>query len=94
MVILIFFFDRLAIKQRSLLFFSHGHDMRGRDTCAGVWHDDGHRQLGLSRGDPIALQALERGFLTLVPATRGLAKEATSLPSLKGRHVKRPCRAQ
>ena len=72
---------------------SHGHDMRGRDTYAGVWHDDGHRQLGLSRGGPIAVQAVERGFLTLVPATRGLAKEA-SLPDLKGRHGKRPCRAQ
>ena len=32
------FFDRLEIKQRSLLFFSHG-----RDTYAGVWHDDRHR---------------------------------------------------
>ena len=56
------FFDRLAIKQRSLLFFSHGHDMRGRDTYAGVLNDDGHRQLGLSRGGPIAVQAVERGM--------------------------------
>ena len=87
------FFDRLAIKKRSLLFFSHGHDMRGRDTYAGVLHDDGHRQLGLSRGGPIAVQAVERGFLTLVSAIRGLEKEA-SLPDLKGLHGKRPCRAQ
>ena len=72
---------------------SHGHDTIGRDTYAGVWHDDKHQQLGISRGGPIAVQAVQRGFITLVPATRGLAADA-SLPDLKGRHGKRPCRAQ
>jgi hypothetical protein len=72
---------------------SHGHDTIGRDTYAGVWHDDKHQRLGISRGGPIAVQAVQHGFVTLVPATRGLAVDA-SLPDLKGRHGKRPCRAQ
>ena len=72
---------------------SHGHDTIGRDTYAGVWHNEKHQQLGISRGGPIAVQAVQHGFVTLVPATRGLAADA-SLPDLKGRHGKRPCRAQ
>ena len=41
----------------------------------------------------VGVQAVKRGFVTLVPATRGLAA-AVSIPDVKGRHGKRPCRAQ
>jgi hypothetical protein len=79
--------------KRPLAVCSHGHDPIGRDTYAGVWHDDAHKKLGLSRGGPVAVQAVRRGFIAIVPATRGLARDA-SLPDLKGRHGKRVCRAQ
>lgn len=72
---------------------AHGHDRKGMDTYAGVWQDEDHRKLGLSRGGPVGVQAVRRGFVTLVPATRGLS-DAFSLPDIKGRHGKRDCRAQ
>ena len=41
----------------------------------------------------MGVQAVRRGYVALVPATRGLAR-VTEVPDLKGRHGKRPCRAQ
>ena len=43
--------------------------------------------------DRSRVDAVQRGYIAIAPATRGLATVA-SLPDLKGRHGKRPCRAQ
>jgi hypothetical protein len=78
---------------RPLAICAHGHDGDGWNTYAGVFRDDKHRKSTQAKdGDP-GVQAVKRGFVTIVPATRGLAT-AVSIPDPKGRHGKRPCRAQ
>ena len=75
-----------------LAIFPHGHDSRGYDTSAGVYHDKTHRDSSLSGDRDVAVQAVKRGFLAIAPATRGLANGG--LPDPKGRHGDRGCRAQ
>jgi dienelactone hydrolase len=75
-----------------LAIFPHGHDSRGYDTSAGVYHDQAHRNKSLSGDRDVAVQAVKRGFLAIAPATRGLADGG--LPDPKGRHGNRGCRAQ
>jgi len=75
-----------------LAIFPHGHDSRGYDTSAGVYHDQAHRDSSLSGDRDVAVQAVKRGFLAIAPATRGLADGG--LPDPKGRHGDRGCRAQ
>jgi hypothetical protein len=78
---------------RPLAICAHGHDSDGWNTYAGVYRNDNHRKTTLAKdGDP-GVQAVKRGFVTLIPATRGLAA-AVSIPDLKGRHGNRSCRAQ
>jgi dienelactone hydrolase len=75
-----------------LAVFPHGHDSRGYDTSAGVYHDKAHRDRSLGGDRDVAVQAVKRGFLAIAPATRGLADGG--LPDLKDRHGGRGCRAQ
>ena len=75
-----------------LAIFPHGHDARGYDTSAGVYHDQAHRSKILREDRDVAVQAVKRGFLAIAPATRGLADGG--LPDPKGRHGDRGCRAQ
>jgi hypothetical protein len=75
-----------------LAILPHGHDSRGYDTSAGVYHDQAHRDRTLSGDRDVAVQAVKRGFLAIAPATRGLADGG--LPDPKGRHGDRGCRAQ
>jgi len=75
-----------------LAILPHGHDSRGYDTSAGVYHDQVHRDSTLSGDRDVAVQAVKRGFLAIAPATRGLADGG--LPDPKGRHGDRGCRAQ
>jgi cephalosporin-C deacetylase-like acetyl esterase len=85
----------LKPKQRGpfpLAILPHGHDSRGYDTSAGVYHDQAHRDSTLSGDRDVAVQAVKRGFLAIAPATRGLADGG--LPDPKGRHGDRGCRAQ
>jgi hypothetical protein len=85
--------DDAQAAPRPLAICAHGHDSDGWNTYAGVYRDENHRKTTLAKdGDP-GVQAVRRGFVTLVPATRGLA-EAVSIPDPKGRHGKRACRAQ
>jgi hypothetical protein len=78
---------------RPLAICVHGHYRDGWNTYAGVYRNDKHRRTTLANdGDP-GVQAVKRGFVTIVPATRGLASVA-SIPDLKGRHGGRTCRAQ
>lgn len=80
-------------KIRPLAICAHGHDSDGWNTYAGVYQDNNHRDTTRARDGDIGVQAVKRGFVTIVPATRGLAA-ATSIPDLKGRHGRRDCRAQ
>lgn len=75
-----------------LAIFPHGHDSRGYDTSAGVYHDQAHRDKILREDRDVAVQAVKRGFIAIAPATRGLADGG--LPDPRGRHGKRGCRAQ
>jgi len=72
---------------------AHGHDLDGWNTYAGVYRDNEHRKKTLAKDGDVGVQAVQRGFVTLVPATRGLAADVLIL-DLKGRHGKRACRAQ
>ncbi len=78
---------------RPLAICAHGHDSDGWNTYAGVYRDENHRKTTLAKDGAPGVQAVKRGFVTIVPATRGLAA-AVSIPDLRGRHGKRPCRAQ
>lgn len=71
--------------------FPHGHDSKGHDTTAGVFEDTAHRVKSLSEDRDVAVQAVERGFLAIAPATRGLATDG--VPDLYERHGKRACRS-
>lgn len=84
---------RNETKPLPLAICAHGHDSDGWNTYAGVYRDDDHRKSTLAKDGDVGVQAVKRGFVTLVPATRGLAA-AVSVPDLKGRHGQRPCRAQ
>ncbi|MFH1741560.1 MAG: acetylxylan esterase [bacterium] len=70
----------------------HGHDTRGYDTHAGVYHDEAHRERTLEGDRDVAVQAVKHGFVAIAPATRGLADGG--LPDIRERHEDRGCRAQ
>ncbi len=75
-----------------LAILPHGHDRIGHDTSAGVFHDDAHKEKSLAQDRNVAVQAVERGFLAIAPATRGLA--AAGVPDVFARHDRRDCRSQ
>jgi dienelactone hydrolase len=72
--------------------FPHGHDSRGHDTTAGVYADDSQREKALAEDRDVAVQAAERGWLAIAPATRGIAVDG--VPDLQDRHGGRDCRSQ
>jgi hypothetical protein len=74
-----------------LAMLPHGHDPRGHDTSAGVYHDDAHRRRTLSGDRDVAVQAVKRGFVAVAPATRGLATDG--VPDVFRRHGERDCRS-
>jgi cephalosporin-C deacetylase-like acetyl esterase len=70
----------------------HGHDPRGHDTTAGVYHDEGHRRKSIAEDRNVGVQAAERGFVAIAPAVRGLAVDG--VPDQRRRHGARNCRSQ
>ena len=80
-------------QKRPLVVCAHGHDADGWNSYAGVFQDDKHREKIVDRHGDVGVQAVRRGYIALVPATRGLAA-VTAIPDLKKRHGDRPCRAQ
>ncbi len=70
----------------------HGHSKRGYDVYAGVYPTEADRRRALSEDRDVAVQAAERGFVAVAPATRGLG--ADGVPDVHGRHGKRDCRSQ
>jgi len=79
--------------RRPLAICAHGHDNDGWNTYAGVFRNDAHRKKTLGKKGDIGVQSVRRGYVTLVPATRGLAS-AVAIPDHKDRHGDRACRAQ
>lgn len=78
---------------RPLVICAHGHDSDGWNTYAGIYRNEAQRADAIARDADPGVQAVRRGYVALIPATRGLA-EVASIPDLKGRHGKRDCRAQ
>jgi len=72
---------------------AHGHDADGWNTYAGVYRDADHQKATQDKQGNPGVQAVQQGYLAVVPATRGLAR-AISIPDPKGRHGNRVCRAQ
>jgi dienelactone hydrolase len=77
-----------------LAILPHGHDRIGHDSYAGVYQNDSHREKTLAQDRDVAVQAVERGFFAIAPATRGLATEASGVPDIYKRHDNRDCRSQ
>lgn len=75
-----------------LAILPHGHDRIGHDTYAGVFRDAAHKEQTLAQDRNVAVQAVERGFLAIAPATRGLAVDG--VPDVYARHDRRDCRSQ
>ena len=75
-----------------LAMLPHGHDRRGHDTTAGVYHDEAHRKKSLAEDRDVGLQAVERGFVAIAPAVRGLAVDG--VPDDRRRHGGANCRSQ
>ena len=76
-----------------LLICPHGHDKLGLHSYAGAFKDEKHSRKVLEKQGDIGAQSARRGYVVIAPATRGLAEEVL-VPDPKGRHGKRPCRAQ
>ena len=70
----------------------HGHDRVGMDTAAGIPHNDAHRKTIETEDRNVAVQAVEQGYLSIAPATRG--QSHFGIPDIGGRHGKRDCRSQ
>ena len=85
--------DATKAQPRPLLLCPHGHDNLGLHSYAGAFKDEKHSKKVLENEGDIGAQAARHGFVAIVPATRGLAEEVL-VPDPKGRHGKRPCRAQ
>ena len=78
---------------RPLVICSHGHHASGWNLYAGVYANDEEREATTAKDGDAGVQAVRRGYIALVPATRGLA-EVAALPDPKKRHGGRKCRAQ
>jgi len=85
--------DATKAQPRPLLLCPHGHDNLGLHSYAGAFKDEKHSKKVLENEGDIGAQAARHGFVAIVPATRGLAEEVL-VTDPKGRHGKRPCRAQ
>ena len=80
-------------KKLPVVICAHGHDEDGWNTYAGVFKDKQHQTTTENKQGNPGVQAVRRGYIAIVPATRGLAK-SNSISDLNGRHGKRACRAQ
>ncbi|MCA9414816.1 MAG: acetylxylan esterase [Candidatus Omnitrophica bacterium] len=75
-----------------LAILPHGHDSIGFDTYAGAAHDEEHQKRITERRADVAVQAAQRGFVAIAPATRGLS--TPGVPDLLKRHGDLDCRSQ
>ena len=70
----------------------HGHDRLGMDTYVGIAHDARGRQRIVKEDADVAVQAVERGFVAIAPATRGISP--IGVPDVTERHGSSDCRSQ
>jgi dienelactone hydrolase len=70
----------------------HGHDARGYDTSAGIAQDESARVRLAAEDRDVAVQAVQRGYLAIAPATRGIG--CPGAPDIHARHGKQDCRGQ
>ena len=70
----------------------HGHE--NGDTYAGIARDDRSRRQIEAEDQDVAVQAVERGFLTIAPTTRGMVNNPASyrIADIGDRHDGRDCR--
>lgn len=70
----------------------HGHE--NGDTYAGIWSTEREREQIEQRDQDVAAQAVQRGYLTIAPATRGMGSNPSSyrIADIMGRHDARDCR--
>lgn len=71
----------------------HGHDQNGHNSYAGVYQDSDHRRQSLTMDRDVAVQAVQNGFLSIAPASRGLSFASNYVPDTYGRHGSRDCRS-
>ena len=70
----------------------HGHE--NGDTYVGIWHNDRSRDQIENEDQDVAVQAAERGFVTVAPATRGMGANPSSyrIADIASRHGGTDCR--
>lgn len=69
----------------------HGHDPRGHHTSAGIYETEEQRQRIINDDRDVAVQAVERGYISIAPATRGIGCDG--VPDIYDRHSNRDCRS-
>ncbi len=62
----------------------HGHE--NTDTYVGIWQNDHERKKIEQEDQAVALEAVKRGFLVIVPCTRGIytGKDSFAIRDVKG----------
>ncbi len=68
----------------------HGHDARGHHTSAGVYETEEQRKRIVNEDRDVAVQAVQRGYISIAPATRGISCDGA--PDVYQRH-NRDCRS-
>ena len=70
----------------------HGHE--NGSTYVGIWHNERSREQIEKEDQDVAVQAVERGFLTIAPATRGMRANPDSfrIADIADRHDGHDCR--
>jgi len=85
--------DDSESKERPLAICAQGHGGNSWNNYAGIYQSSAEREKALSRNATPGLEAVRRGYITIVPAVRGLAS-AVSIADPKSRHGNQLCRAQ
>ena len=85
--------DDYQVSPRPLAICAQGHGGNSWNNYAGIFHSEDEKEKADARKATPGLEAVKRGYVTIVPAVRGLATVA-SIADPKGRHGDQPCRAQ
>lgn len=78
---------------RPLAICAQGHGGNSWNNYAGIYQNAAERDKALARNATPGLESVRRGYITIVPAVRGLST-VTSIADPKGRHGNQLCRAQ
>ena len=78
---------------RPLAICAQGHGGNSWNNYAGIYQNAAERDKALARNATPGLESVRRGYITIVPAVRGLST-VTAIADPKGRHGNQLCRAQ